>query len=263
MLKLINETDSIIVFADIQKSIAASSSFEISSDKEFLYQNSSDVILAITNGEISVERNSVSSSELSEQIDLLKGLKIEISAAKDSNGALISKPKFTKSGWVFKLESFDILSSKMGGSFYKDSQGNDKPYLTEKFYDSQGTELLNQTDVDTSCVRSVFDWELPFTFDILAGRCGSQPAPTEDFRSWVVVAPGIPKAQGGSVEFATGINFKHSENGWYYQDGRTPKTLNYVDGLDLTKFRMIFEHPVGFQHAISCIFEIFVSPENS
>jgi len=197
------------------------------------------------------------------QVDTIRQELVSTTDAKDSDGALISKPKFTKTGWVFKLESFDISMSTLGGVHYKDSAGSDKNFVTPKFFDEAGTELTDQASIDANCVLSQFDWELPFDFDIIAGRCGSQPQPSEDLRSWVVVAPDIPKAQGGSIEFATAINFKHAESGWYYQDGRTPKSLHYIENAGLTKFRMLFRHPAGFKHTISCIFEIFVSPENS
>lgn len=74
MLKINNQTEDVIVFQDIIQSIAASDSRTIDPSNEYMWANSSDVLTAITNGNVKIERNGVEYSDLNEQINVLKGI---------------------------------------------------------------------------------------------------------------------------------------------------------------------------------------------
>lgn len=74
MLKINNQTSEVIVFTDIIESIAASSSRTIDSSEEPRWASSSDVLSAISDGNIKIERNGVEYSDINEQINVLKGI---------------------------------------------------------------------------------------------------------------------------------------------------------------------------------------------
>lgn len=78
MLKINNQTSEVIVFEDIIESVSADASREIDPSQEYKWANSSDVLSAITNGDIKIERNGVEYTDYAEQVNVLKNLTSEV-----------------------------------------------------------------------------------------------------------------------------------------------------------------------------------------
>lgn len=88
MLKINNQTDQLVILADIQQSVPADGSVEISPNQEYRWANSQDVLIAITNGDIKIERNGVEYTDYAEQVNVLKNLKVD--SVLKSEGNLVS-----------------------------------------------------------------------------------------------------------------------------------------------------------------------------
>jgi hypothetical protein len=78
MLKINNQTDEVIVFNDIIESVSASSNRDIDPSQEHKWANSSDVLSAITNGDIKIERNGVEYDTYADQVNVLKNLQNDV-----------------------------------------------------------------------------------------------------------------------------------------------------------------------------------------
>jgi len=74
VLRINNKTSELIIFQDIIESITPSSYREIEPSNEFKWANSEEVLAAIINDEITIERNGVEYTNHNEQINVLKGI---------------------------------------------------------------------------------------------------------------------------------------------------------------------------------------------
>ena len=119
-------------------------------------------------------------------------------------------------------------------------------------------ENLNQTYLDSHCIKTLIDWEPTHDIEILGGMLKMNSVPSENLRMWTIGVPDVSEAYGGSKPFAVNINLKFigTEEG-VKVDGKTPKYLTYSATYHTTKLRMIFKHSAGFKHQLHMIFELF------
>lgn len=168
----------------------------------------------------------------------------------DTDGAAIVRLKAAKKGWSFWALPIELNTSTIGGSVYaKDSSGTDIPGITCKIYNSSDVEITVPGVLDVNlgtCVKTVLDFEPAFDYELIGGALRINSNPASDVRLWIVGAPDIPAAYGGSKEFASGINLKFlAPDSSFEIDGRVSKYVPYSASTHSGKLRVILKHGAG------------------
>jgi hypothetical protein len=182
---------------------------------------------------------------------------------RDSDGSPLQRTKVTTTGWHYQLHGIEFETSKLNSLESKKADGSDWNFAILKFYElvngveTQITgENLTQEYLDTHCIKTVVDWEPTFDVDIIGGMLRQAAPPTESVDLWVVGAPDISAAYGGSKEFVTNLDLELMGEGVQI-DGKAPKYVPYNATYHTGKFRLILRHPAGFKHELHMVFEIF------
>ena len=184
---------------------------------------------------------------------------------RDSEGVYLQRNKITTAGWHYQLHGLEFETSKLNSFESKKADGTDYGFGSMKFYglvDNVETQItgenLNQTYLDSHCIKTLIDWEPTHDIEILGGMLKMNSVPSENLRMWTIGVPDVSEAYGGSKPFAVNINLKFigTEEG-VKVDGKTPKYLTYSATYHTTKLRMIFKHSAGFKHQLHMIFELF------
>lgn len=177
---------------------------------------------------------------------------------KDSDGSPIARTKMTKSGWHYQLYGLEMQTAKLNSLVDKDVDGSSLSNSTIKFYDNNDTELTTQAELDSSCVKTVIDWEPPWDYEIIGGTFRQLNVPASDTVMHVIAVPDIPAGSGGSIPFVNNINLRFvGTEDRIEANGRTSKHLTYSASLHTNKLRIIVEHNVSVQHRMQIQFEIF------
>lgn len=193
------------------------------------------------------------------------GANKKLSIPKDSDGSPLQRIKITTSGWHYQLHGLEFETSKLNSLYSKKVDNTNYSFGNLKFYESiDGIETeitgdnLNQSYLDSSCIKTIMDWEPTYDLEIIGGMLKMNTSPNEDLRMWVVGVPDVPEAYGGSKSFAVNVNLKYVgiEEG-VKVDGRAPKYLTYNATYHTNRIRMIFRHSAGFKHNLMMVFEIF------
>lgn len=189
----------------------------------------------------------------------------KIEAPKDSDGSPLQRVKITTTGWHYQLHGVEFETSKLNSIYSKKVDGTDYGFSSIKFYELVNgveTEItganLNQTYLDSNCIKTIMDWEPTHDLEIIGGMLKQKEIPGSDVRLWVIGVPDVPEVAGGSKPFAVNINlaFIGIEEG-VKVDGRAPKYLTYNATYHTSKLRIMLRHPVGFKHKMNMIFELF------
>lgn len=177
----------------------------------------------------------------------------------DSNGIMLSRVKVTESGWAYQAHTVEFETGVLSSLYNKDHTEADLGLATLKCYNSSGTEMTTQLNATLGAVETVIDWEPDFDYEIIGGTFYQANVPATDVRMWVIAAPDIPAAYGGSVHFLEGgINLKMIGSSQSINtDGRTSKKLIYVEGTGSTKLRLVVRHGIGVTAPILIRFDIF------
>lgn len=176
----------------------------------------------------------------------------------DSEGSKLSRTKITKTGWSFHMNGVQFVTSTLDSVYNKDDKGNDLGFATMTLYDDQDVEITNQATADTSCVKTVIDWEPSFDYEIIGGSIKMAQQTTEDVYMYCIGVPDIPAQLGGSKEFICCVNMKFIDSHASLKaDGRTSKTLKYDPVYHTNKMRLIITHNPGIKCDLLLIFEIF------
>lgn len=183
-------------------------------------------------------------------------------ANRDTDGALITRIKAAKKGWSFLALPPEITTSTIGGTlFCKDSLGNDIPGFTCKIYDANGVEITDPglANVNlSSCVKTVLDFEAAYDYELIGGSLRINSNPAQDLRLWIVGAPDIPAAMGGSKEFASGVNLKFlAPNSSFDIDGRVTKYIKYDPTTHQGKLRLVLKHAAGSQVNMQFVINLY------
>lgn len=188
---------------------------------------------------------------------------VSVISNKDSDGSPLNRTKITASGWHYQLHGVEFTTSKLNSVESKKADGTDWNFCTMKFYKLEnGNEIeitgqdLTQEYLDINCIKTIIDWEPTFDVDIIGGILKQVARPTNYVDLWVVGAPDVPAAYGGSKEFVSNLDLEFVDKDIAI-DGKTPKTLIYSPIYHSNKIRLIFRHPAGYKHNLHMIFEIF------
>lgn len=231
---------------------AADAFLMIPESKLAQYANSDFLIqeLAAGNAKMSEDGETDISGSVADQINFLKDFK-----PVDSTGRPIVRSAVTQEGWSAQFHSLGFTTSKLNAIQNKDALTNsDLGFVTAKFYDADNNELTTQESIDSSCVKSVIDWQPNHDYEIVGGQLMQGSVPATDIYLWVVGLPGIL-----NVKFAQGgVNLKLAgTNGKVNFDGRASKFLPYSGGAGTNKFQLILRHNAGIQHQLQLVLEIF------
>jgi hypothetical protein len=179
-------------------------------------------------------------------------------STKDVDGSVIIRPKAAKAGWTYHLTAPQFATSTIDSLYHKDVYGTDLNQCTVKYYDASGAELTTQGSCDTDCVKTVFSFEPPWDYEIIGGTIKTIGAVTADVRAWVIAAPDIPAAYGGSKVMVQGVNLRFIDpNNGIEADGRASKFMTYNSSLHTNKLQLILKHPAGHKEEIMMAFELY------
>lgn len=186
---------------------------------------------------------------------------VDKSPPKDSDSAPLSRIKIAPSGWHYQLMSFEVETAKKDSLYCKDSEGTDLGYASVKFYNDDDEDISGQLQavLDTSCTKTVVDFEAPFDIEIFGGILNHEGLPASDVRVWVIAAPDIPAELGGKIHFFNGgLNLKYITSAESIKtDGKVPKRIKYDPVYHSGVFRLVIKHGTGFKHAIQLGFEYY------
>lgn len=193
---------------------------------------------------------------------------------KDDDGSPIIKTKTTRTGWHFEPRSLDFYTAKFKSLYNRKhnsapiSDGTDYGDAWLKFFDSTDAELTQavgesdadfQTRLTANCVKTFMEWQPQYDMDIIGAIVMVKNPPVDPAYLWVLVAPDLTEAQGGSISFISG--------GWnlaflpdksiMYVNGRGVKSIAVDNVYNTNKLRLICKHSVGDQIGIQMIYEHF------
>lgn len=176
----------------------------------------------------------------------------------DIDGAQLVRVKAAKKGWSFWAMPLEFRTSTLGGSLYfKDQNGTSFSWASCKVYDESNAEITTEGGL-TGCVKTVLDIEPPFDFEVIGGSVRTHEDVTQDARLWIVMAPDIPVAYGGSKEFASGVNLRFVQpTESLIVDGRVTKAITYNATDHRGKMRMLIKHPAGYAVSVMIIVEVY------
>jgi hypothetical protein len=183
---------------------------------------------------------------------------VTLDQPKDSDDAILVRPKAAKTGWTYHLTAPEFCTSKVNSLYHKDVTGSDLNYCIVKYYDAAGTELTTQGSCDTDCVKTVFSFEPTWDYEIIGGTIKTIGSVTEDVRIWVIAVPDIPAANGGSKVMVQSVNLKFIDpNNGIEADGRASKYMTYNSTYHTNKLQLTVKHPAGHQEGIMMALELY------
>ena len=241
--------------------IPAGTYYEIQLTEERDWANNSTLLTDIGSGVAVVAKDDSGSNDIVDVALGINYLKDIDNAPVDTDGAPLTRTKLTKTGWHYQCNAVEWTSAKLSSIHNKNRSEADLGYTTIKYYDNTNTELTagTQTELDNNCVKTVITWEPSQDVEIIGGTLYQSASPSGNIRLWVTAIPDLTVAQGGSVPFCTGgINLKLMGAGAVYTvDGKTPKMMPYNNIYHTSKFEIATIHPVGEQHTIMMVFQLF------
>lgn len=173
----------------------------------------------------------------------------------DSEGAKLTRPKVTKTGWHYQYHGVEIITGKAAKSFKINPttlQKVDTGLITTKLYaldpDNNGT-LIETLDEEAALV-TVIEWFPNFDMEIRGGQMVQADPPNVDvyFQAYNVIGSlHIPFTQGA-------INLRHFGSGSIIDaDGQAAKPIPNGYG----KFKLIFHHDAGVHHGANIMFLLY------
>ena len=228
----------------------------------FKYSTLPILLTAIATGEASIGDGSSFFTDVNQQINHLKGLD---TAPRDSDGSPLQRVKVTNAGWHYQLFGVDFTTSKINSINEKDAANTSLGFSTFKYFElisGVETEItggnLNQTYLDSNCIKTQMDWEPTHDHELIGGLFNQIVVPSEDVRLWIVGVPHIPSIYGGSKTFVSNVSLAYiGLEGGIRIDGRAPKALAYSNVYHSNVMRIILRHPAGLNHKAQILFEIF------
>ena len=180
----------------------------------------------------------------------------------DEDGRQIVRQAITKSGWAMHNVFIEITTSTFSNAIkdYKKDLSS-RNIATCKFYDSNDVELTtDQAQLDANCVKTVMEVNFPFDLELQGGRFYA-PNISTDVYMHVQVAPHIPSADGGSVEFISGVNLNLVKE--FIIDGRAPKLISDDNTYLSDKWEFTFNHNTGAKEKIMVCYEAYKDPTST
>lgn len=176
----------------------------------------------------------------------------------DSDGANLSRVKQAPTGWTYNFRGFEFTTSTANSVVNNDPYNNPLSDAIIKFYDANGNQLTQQSDLDSSCTVTMVDMEPPYDYYLIGGEAVALTVPTDDARLSVIVAPDYP-APIGSKAVIQSVNMRYVPTGdKIYVDGRASKGLLYNNPAPHTnKLRFIIYHTVGAKYSFEIHLETY------
>lgn len=183
----------------------------------------------------------------------------------DTDGSVLQRPKYAPPGWTYQLRSLEFETSLLGSARSKKVAPGTKVEtdwgdVTLKFFNAAGTELTDQTTIDTDAVWTQVDFEPTYDIEIVGGAVRLLTELTTDVYMTLIGVPDIPTAYGGTKYFVSDINLNYiPAQGVINADGRTSKKLTYDATYHTNKMRALFRHAAGVKHRIQINYEFYRS----
>jgi hypothetical protein len=234
--------------------IVASGSYTLQLSDVIPFQNSSNLMDDISNGDAVINDGIADISGTAEQIAYLFGVD---GTPKDSDGATFVTNKACPSGWQFQKRYIEITTSELNSIKNNKANGTSWGDATIKFYDVNGTELTTQGACDTDCVKTVFSWEPSYSYSIIGGGVKTPTLAANDMDLWLTAVPDVPENMGGSKVMISQMNLKYYTE--IHVDGRTGKILNPDNTYHTNKLQVVAKHSVGIKQKIIVNLEHFKS----
>lgn len=258
-----NKSQSAKTYSGVE--IASSSFYEIPGNLIFEFSTCDSLLSDIANDVVAMsEDGSTDISGTSNQIDFLKNGFVE---PRDASGRYLTRIATTIDGWHYQPHAISFTTSDYDGIFNKGLSDSD--YFTEtdlgfatiKLYDNTNT-LITSSANEGNAVKTVIDWMPTHDYEIVGAKYFQHEIPTSDIFLWIIGAPELSHAYGGSIFFCQGgINLKHvgSGNG-LDTDGGSSKYMAYNATYKTSKFRIVIKHSAGVQHTCMVIWETYKAP---
>lgn len=172
----------------------------------------------------------------------------EPEAAKDSENALITRPKAAPAGWHFEPQCINFTTASNQDFYNKDKDGDDLGHVTFVMKDTNG----DTTTTDANAVTTEISWTPEWDYEIIGGKLMQAAPPTNAMYMYV-------EGPFGSRFSSGGINLKLAGTGNEIDlDGRVSKRLNYNNPIAGTNtLKVIVKHNAGDQHEMQLVLQLF------
>jgi len=205
---------------------------------------------------------------------------VSIAQSDSDTGGIKITSKFAPDGWLQRIHEIEFTTSILGGAIHdKDYTNQDTGWSYVSFYENiAGVETLmespTQSDLDTKCIRTDFSWMPDVDYMILSGVVSQLEIPSDEVYFWGMFLDVDPALNAYGIfpieVLGGGMNMRYVESrdrvglkgvsgsNVYYAGVMSPN--GFVDlppGLGTNRIRYIFRHPLGLNHRIQSIFEIF------
>lgn len=185
--------------------------------------------------------------------------------ALDSDGGILSRPKFATAGWSYTMRSIEFKTSKAGS--LRNQKVNPVSKVascwndaTLNFFNEAGEVLAadENGDLPVGCVWTQLDFEPPHDIEVVGGSVLMLDDLTDDVRLSIIGAPDIPEVYGGQKHFISDLNLNYIRGrGAIKADGRTSKRMKFDAALHTSRMRVLINHAPELQTAVQILFEIF------
>jgi hypothetical protein len=168
----------------------------------------------------------------------------------DVDNALIVRTKAAKKGWTYCATAFTFNLAMPNSVVALNYDSSLKNWITNTCKDANGIVVTDPT-MATSVVQTYVDFEPPYDYEVIGGELRQSATLIQDVVFFIVAAPDIPAAAGGSKVMAEGLNIKFLAPGNMFSvDGRVSKLLTYNPTYHTSKLRFVFWHAAGLQEQI-------------
>lgn len=183
---------------------------------------------------------------------------------RDGSGRAVIRTAATKKGWHYQAHTISFEIGNKTSLYNKDCNGIDIGFSSIYFYDSQGTDITNNTqaDIDANAVKTVLKWSPTYDFEVISGSIRQISKKASDIYMYVhaQISTGYPAPNDWlRVAFTEGgINLNYiGADEEIKTDGRAPKLFKGSNG---DYFEIIVNHSIGEKHKLAITFELFKDP---
>lgn len=236
------------------RTVAAESYYYIQPNLESEFMMNTDLItdLAALTVKMSADGVTPIDGDGATQVAFLMGQDL---GPKDIDNAALYRLKMAPAGWTYQLLSLEVTTSLLNSLVSLHRDGTSRGDATIKFFNASDVELTDQTTMDSTCTKTVFEFEPSYDYEIIGGFVSIADQPVNDVRMWVVAVPDVPAAYGGSKVMANGPNFKFKT--MIETDGRVAKRLSYDATNHTNKLQFVIKHTAGEQHNLMLNLEFY------
>jgi hypothetical protein len=249
------------------QTITNNSYYSIQYSELYRWQSDSEVLESIASGSCQM------SDGVSDISDPGSGLRflLDSQPIDENTGGLKHSPKYAPDGWTQQMFELEFKTSKLNSIHEKNYLNQDIGWASLKFYklvsgvETQITgEDLNDTFLPSNCVRTDLLWMPNIDYMIKAGFIAQLEIPTDNIYVWALGAD-LDEAYGGpqSTFLEGGLNLSFADkNQLLGMNGVSGTLLHYTHpllggGAGTNRIRFVVRHPVGTQHRLQAVFEIF------